>query len=227
MLLNSLADKVILVTDGINDSLSIKNAKREIQPAFIPPQSSSSKVPGRIINFVNEARLTGKNIVVSNAFRIARHNDQDLYGLDLCIEAFSNTKIRSQASLIFVISDPQYNHVEVEEALANVGVKGLGSSVLIYCGSLDYFALLQHADASIRATNTDGDALSVRESIYLGVPCIASDCVNRPSEAILFKSRSATSLVESILKVISTERQQAKPDACDYSEFYKQIYLGY
>lgn len=226
VLLNLVADKVVLVTDGIANKLSIKNSKREIQPAFIPPLSSSSEIPERIIDFVNKARLDGKDIIVSNAFRLARHNGQDLYGLDLCIEAFSNMEVRSQASLIFVISDPQFNHVEVEEALTKVYVKGLGSSVLIYCGSLDYFALLQHADASIRATNTDGDAISVRESIYLGVPCIASDCINRPSEAIQFKSRSAPSLVKSILKVISTERQQTRPDACDYFEFYKQIYLA-
>ena len=40
--------------------------------------------------------------------------------------------------------------------------------------------MLRLTDVLLKPTNTDGDAISVREALYLGVPVVASDVVERP-----------------------------------------------
>ena len=50
-----------------------------------------------------------------------------------------------------------------------------------------YFELLKHVDYFVRNTSTDGDALSVKEALYLNVPTLCSDVVDRPRGVRLFK----------------------------------------
>jgi len=45
------------------------------------------------------------------------------------------------------------------------------------------------SEVFVRPTNLDGDAISIREALYFGVPSVASGVVARPRECILFKSR--------------------------------------
>ncbi len=55
-------------------------------------------------------------------------------------------------------------------------------------------ALLSRSDAFIRPTTHDGDAISVREALALGVPCVASDVCTRPEGTFLFQAGHAGDL---------------------------------
>lgn len=55
-------------------------------------------------------------------------------------------------------------------------------------------ALISRCDAFIRPTTHDGDAISVREALTLGVPCVASDVCTRPEGTYLFQSGRAPDL---------------------------------
>jgi glycosyltransferase involved in cell wall biosynthesis len=65
-------------------------------------------------------------------------------------------------------------------------------------GELDHeevLGLLSRCDAFIRPTTHDGDAISVREALTLGVPCVASDVCPRPPGTYLFQAGHAPDLV--------------------------------
>ena len=62
---------------------------------------------------------------------------------------------------------------------------------------------LARSSVLLRPTNTDGDAVSVREALWLGVPVIASDVVERPAGTELFRTRDAESLWQATLRVCS------------------------
>ena len=53
----------------------------------------------------------------------------------------------------------------------------------------------------IRATATDGDALSVREGLYLGCPVIATDRVDRPEGVILYHYNDRESLTRALSEI--------------------------
>ena len=69
-----------------------------------------------------------------------------------------------------------------------VARRRLGNHAVVL-GGVDHarcLALLGAADLVVRSTFADGDAISVREAIALGVPVVASDTTARPSGVTLF-----------------------------------------
>ena len=74
------------------------------------------------------------------------------------------------------------------QARALIAGSGLESAVRL-TGDVDHDTCLQliaESNLFVRPNDRDGDALSVREALALGVPVVASDVGSRPPEAILF-----------------------------------------
>ena len=59
------------------------------------------------------------------------------------------------------------------------------------------------ADVVIRATNTDGNSLSVLEALACGTPVIASDCAPRHPAVNLFRTRDLDDLERATVEVLS------------------------
>lgn len=228
-LLNIFCSKILFVNKDIAKLLKVKPGKQVFFPAFIPPINTKNNFPAELNSFIDKAKNQQKKIISSNAFRIIEHNHQDLYGLDLCIEAFSTLEVSTSSVLIFSISDPTINQKKIEFYQNLITERKLGHAIYLQLGAIDFYKLLTISDISIRATNTDGDALSVRESLFLNKPCIASDCTNRPEGTYLFKNRSVDSLTWSILSTLrappSTRNNSGALQSIE--DFYLKLYTDY
>jgi hypothetical protein len=66
--------------------------------------------------------------------------------------------------------------------------------------------VISASDAFVRPTFADGDSLSVREALALGIPCVASDAAARPRGATLFRSGNAKDLAEKIGEALTGPR---------------------
>ena len=55
----------------------------------------------------------------------------------------------------------------------------------------------------MRATNTDGDAVAVREALNLGVPVVASDASARPDGVVLFETRNLEAMSRAVREVLT------------------------
>jgi glycogen synthase len=74
--------------------------------------------------------------------------------------------------------------------------------------------MLQGCDAFVRPTTADGDSVSVREALALGVPCVASDVAPRPAGTVTFPSGDARALVEALSQALVAKPARAvSPDA--------------
>jgi len=71
----------------------------------------------------------------------------------------------------------------------------------------------------IRATNTDGDSLSVREALWFGKPALASDCVDRRKRDIV-KTRMSSTSSESFC----IQRQSDIPRMSDFLDAVTTLY---
>ena len=84
-------------------------------------------------------------------------------------------------------------------------------------GELDHEAvlgLLSRCDAFIRPTTHDGDAISVREALALGVPCVASDVCARPEGTYLFRAGYAPDLALRVRQaLVEGAAETVLPDA--------------
>jgi glycosyltransferase involved in cell wall biosynthesis len=65
-------------------------------------------------------------------------------------------------------------------------------------------SLLQEADVVVRSTFADGDAITVREALDLGVPVVASDTAFRPPGAVLFRKGDAGDLLAKVRQVLTS-----------------------
>ena len=158
---------------------------RYISP-FIPPVDEDLAIQSDIVsNFVNKHSLT----LCANASKIVFHDQQELYGLDLCVEMMRQVcKVRKDVGLVFYLS--KSNNAEyIAEQKVKAEKYGVAQHILIHESEEQFYPLIRRSAIFLRPTNTDGEPLSIRESLYFGVPVITSDVVQRPNGCVLFRNR--------------------------------------
>lgn len=64
-------------------------------------------------------------------------------------------------------------------------------------------AFLRAGDVVVRSTSVDGDAITVREALALGVPVVASDTAFRPDGVILFRKGDVSDLMAKLTQVLT------------------------
>lgn len=183
--------------------LGIPEAKLHIIPPFIPPPAediSGAALPQR----VEVLRKKHQYLLATNAYRLAFHRGEDLYGIDLVVEATGRLVRDAGLDVATVILLPDAGDIEYLGKLRDrVKELGLMERCIFHCEPVEETtALWQTADIVIRATNTDaGDSLTVLEALACGTPAIASDCVQRNPAAHLFANRNVDSLTN-VCKVV-------------------------
>jgi glycosyltransferase involved in cell wall biosynthesis len=75
-------------------------------------------------------------------------------------------------------------------------------------------AILSRCDVFLRTTSREGDALSVREALALGIPVVASDVGHRPHGVRLFPADELAGLVR-VLRATLDEGADAVVDATE------------
>ncbi|NOT47731.1 MAG: glycosyltransferase family 4 protein, partial [Acidobacteria bacterium] len=85
---------------------------------------------------------------------------------------------------------------------------------IVLAGNVNHAVLLhliERADTVLRVTEYDGDAISVREALFLGTPVVASDNEMRPDGVhLLADPVNATDLVDTLSAALAEERKPEK-----------------
>lgn len=200
MILNNCS-KVIFVSKELAEAFQVK--QYIIKEAFLPPDiNDEEEIPEAVRGWTVQKKLQGYKVCVANAWRLDRHENEDLYGLDLCIMAAKKNKDNGvKAAFIFIVCDNS-GIIKIDHYKKMIKDFGLEDCFLLWESPLSFIKLVIEADMVLRPTNTDGDALTVREGLFLGKRVIASDVVIRPEGTNLFKTRDAGSLAQVIAGVI-------------------------
>ena len=186
------------------------NKQTRLIPAFIPPQKEE-RLQAEIINLLNRLHGEGKKIISTNAYNISfDKNGNDTYGIDFLVDYF-----RESTNHALIISDPSGNYHKQYLDIQS-------SSVFFIDYPHPYFELLKRVDYFVRNTSTDGDALSVKESLYLGVPTLCSDVVDRPNGVSTFKYSDRVSFKKCLMTSNKTD-VQIENGAKKLLELYKEI----
>ncbi|MCK5345216.1 MAG: glycosyltransferase, partial [Candidatus Heimdallarchaeota archaeon] len=90
--------------------------------------------------------------------------------------------------------------------------------------------IIGKSDLFIRPTIYDGDAISVREAIALGVPVVASNTSFRPSSIVTFEIGDARGMAKAIIETLCDIRKRSEFSSTVSSEKYLEeilkIYSG-
>lgn len=227
-----LANRIIIVNSDILSRLSLPKDKCILRPAFIPPDMDHEPVlPGEITGWISARKGEGKIIACLNASQLKTFNNEDLYGVDLCIDLARNLRSEElNVSFICTVSSIEENPELFERYSTLIRTYDLTTDFLLLNRKISFVRLIEKTDMVLRPTNTDGDALTVREALYLGKPVIASDVVKRPEGTILFKTRDLNDLKHKIVQVLKMMAGR-KPDFkkeehFNYRKFYEELLWG-
>jgi glycosyltransferase involved in cell wall biosynthesis len=109
------------------------------------------------------------------------------YGLTGAVRGISALR-RDHPDVGFVMVLTRYGTDEHEaEVVSVIEEEGLGEHVLVTRELPDFTALLGASDVFLRSALVDGDSMSVREALALGVPTVASDTAFRPEGVIRYR----------------------------------------
>ncbi len=199
-IINISASHIIAVSPEIKEKLLVLLDDPErisVIPAFLPPilkQQEINEIPQEVWNFMD----THTPIITANAFRIFLSDGQDRYGIDMCVALCSSLKDDyPEVGFIFClpeIGDNDY-FTRIKQRIENENIE---NNFLFVTMPYQYYPILMKCDIFIRPTNTDGDAVSLREALYFKVPSVASDASNRPEGTILFKNRDINDLTSKV-----------------------------
>jgi hypothetical protein len=107
---------------------------------------------------------------------------------------------------------------------------GLQHTFLLINGEFSFVRVIEQSDIVLRPTNADGDAVTIREAIYLNKLVLASDVIDRPENTILFKNRDMIDFYTQTIKLLSyIKNHSALPSnqmdtiSNDYRNYYSQL----
>jgi len=174
-----------------------KNIK--VIPAFIPDTSNLNPLPNIITEFIQNH----SPVLSSYAYSIINIQKKDLYGVKMIIEACYEL-VEKYPNIGFVVCITHSNKNDINAINTLIKYKGISDNILVYNKAIEgLHALWGRSDIYLRPTLSDGDSVALRESIYLKTPSIASDCVKRPPNVILFKNDNVESFIEAIVCVLN------------------------
>jgi hypothetical protein len=206
------SDFNIVTNSGIKEKLlkwGAEQTKIRVVSPFLPPIEKEEDIQ----SLPEDARKFLDNhfpIISSNGSKIMFYNNIDLYGIDLLVELCYLLKSDyPDIGIIFslpVVGDSAY----YEKIKQRIREYKIASNFFFLNKKIPFYPILKKSHLFIRPTNTDGDSISLRESLYFSKPTISSDAVERPSGTILFKNRDINDLHAKVKKVmISVKRNNS------------------
>ncbi|EAS46291.1 hypothetical protein GB2207_06004 [marine gamma proteobacterium HTCC2207] len=182
------------------------NSRTETSSAFIPPIQSDDLFVDSVLKSLSNKKIFCTN---ANAFNFDSFG-REIYGITCLVDYFEN---QGDYTLVVVDSSGAYTSYYESKNFSNV---------VFIDRDIDFCYLIQNSFCFVRFTSTDGDAVSVMESLSYGVPVIATDCVLRPDTCILCKYGDTLSLRAAIETL---ERDGSMTlDVVSASIFYDKLY---
>jgi glycosyltransferase involved in cell wall biosynthesis len=221
----SRASEVVVVGPHLTPLVQafVPEVVTQVIPPFLLPLISEADRAG-LPPHVTEFGRTHSPVLSINGSDVVFEGGTEIYGLGTAtVLLIELAQKHPRIGLIVALgknSSPDY----LSELEGLVETSGCGAGFMALVGSVKLPALLELSDVFMRPTTTDGDAMSVREALALGVPTIASDAVPRPQGVVLYRAGEASNLLEIadlVIERIANHRQILLNEST--AEFYVPI----
>jgi glycogen(starch) synthase len=208
---------VICVNPEIRNALISRgvHAKRtEILPAFLSADSTQVTPKPQLQEWI------GRHQPLLSTVLFFRPE----YGFDLLVAGLARLRVRYPSLGCLVMGSGEHS-IEAERQIRAANLEG---NVLLL-GDVDHdtcLSLMSACDVFLRPTLEDGDSISVREALSLGVPVVASRVGTRPDGAILFHPGSVEEMLAKVELALNARRgKQPQTAGCldRLMDIYRQV----
>lgn len=228
-------DGIICVRPGDDKLLPSALQPKAVQiPAFImPPNPNDFPLPQNVGQMLNKAHSLAFPLIVFNGALVTDPAQYDLYGFNIMAQTFNLLREQGIRFLALVMVNDSQLTPQKSQLLEPMrqAIKALGNDALLEINS--GFSLLpimaNEWSIYVRPTSTDGDSLSVREALALGMPVLASNVCPRPQGTISFGLHAgAPGLAQQIANTIMALPHNCAPLGhagfyTDIKNFYEKI----
>ncbi|MCE9673702.1 glycosyltransferase family 4 protein [Myxococcus stipitatus] len=197
--------RVIAVSGAVRDALvdcGVADEKIVVYPAFC----ASQVVPGPTPPLVESARARRRPLLT------LAHHPSPVYGRRVAFRA-----VQKLASTLPDVGLAVFGPgTDSEKFIRDVRECGVAKhlEVLGELAHPEALGLIARSDVFLRPTTHDGDSISVREALALGVPCVASDVCVRPEGTRVFRAGDSTALASAVREAVAAGRPRVHaPDA--------------
>jgi len=227
-LLLGLAHRVIVVDPAIAAELGL--SRFLTQPAFLPPaMEREPALPQPLSRRLDAWRRGAIAVIAASAFRLDVLDGVDVYGVDLCIELVRLLRHEQgrAVALVLAMACDESGSARMARYQQRIRQAGIEDAFAVFYRDVSFPRLIEACDLVVRPSSTDGDAVSVREALWLGTPVVASDAVARPAGTRLFRSRDARDLARAVGEVLDAPRpRRERAGAAQCDAFYLRAYGG-
>lgn len=173
--------------------------------AFIPPKYNERVVE----EVMSSIKWPNTKYVISMGGWFAKYKSKDLYGYDLMLSALNTLRTKGM-DVSIVASVNGINDRELYESFIQKRDQySLERYFYLITEDLpELYPILLESDLFVRPTNTDGNAVSIKEALWFEVPVLASDVVSRPKHTSTFKNRDVNSLTQQIETLLLNSEQK-------------------
>jgi glycogen synthase len=211
--------RIVAVSEAVRDavlSLDLPAHRVTVHPAFCASQVVGGEPPLALRRFFQR-----RSPVLAYA-----HHPSRVYGRQVLFEALAKLRRRVPHVGLAMFGVATASD-EVRDDARRAGVQDLIED-LGELPHLEALAVVEHASAFVRPTLADGDALTVREALALGTPCVASDASARPEGALVFHAGDPDDLADKLFEAFSGPRRVIPgPDAAEFLlEMYGTLVEG-
>lgn len=187
-----LSDKPIVLNEQSFIHASSINKNCDMVSAFIPPDIKNEYLKSECIKTIEKFKAKYKIVFCTNAYNLSYDkNNNEIYGIFEIVEIFRN---RRHLGLVF--SDPSGMYSK-EFYKRNIVVP---ENVLVINEEHSFFRVVCLCDVNIRNTTTDGDSLSVKESLYLHKITLATNVVSRPKGCLIYNIGTLGNIIDQLNK---------------------------
>lgn len=191
------------------------NSNSEKITSFITPLLKEEKISLSVQESIEKLKENTNILFCTNAYnQTFDKNDIEIYGIFEILDFFKN-----HPNLGLVFSDPSGAY---QEKIKNENII-LPQNILIITENHSFYKILFLCDVSIRNTSTDGDSLSVKESLYLQKTTFCTNVVSRPKGVILFERGF---LKEAILADLKNIKQPVEINIDQATDLLFKIYVS-
>lgn len=206
---------IVAVSDRVAESATragVDERRVHVIPAFVPPDraetQAASPAPGV------EAFAAGRwPLLVANAFHLDSYAGAPLYGADVLVDVLARVRdVHPTAGAVLHVAVAPLGAVEALRRRAEA--RGVADAFLVVPGSAAFGPTLVRGTVMVRPTVADGDAVSIREALHLGVPVVATDVARRPDGALVVPARDVAATTAAVLEAMDRPRAPLpQPDA--------------
>ncbi|MFV0530336.1 MAG: glycosyltransferase [Flavobacteriales bacterium] len=195
---------------------ALKINKKSIKiSSFIPPLSDMKD--DKIEEIMDDYGFDDF-IFCTNASKVSFDRlGNEIYGITYLIKIFKTLPAKYK----LIISTPSEEYLKYLEA----NKIEIPENIKIVSFNHNFVNVIKKSDVMIRATSTDGDAISIKEALYFGKEVFCTNVVSRPERVKLFGYGDQVKLKKMILSYEKKEKQkfQVENSLQELIKLYKTI----